>query len=156
LRFQEKNIAVYEHYPSRDEPPIIVNGDRGLLSQVIANFFSNALKYTRANPGASGLHMWCAVEKIPEYFSVGQDGVMVSVCTSGPEINNEESANLFSEHFRASNTESEHGTGHGLHFIRTIIERHGGKSGYKRTENGNLFYIVLPCLAPDQKEGRPS
>jgi len=36
------------------------------------------------------------------------------------------------------------GTGHGLSFIRHVIEMHGGRVGYEPTAGGNNFYFILP------------
>ncbi len=152
VRFQEKQIAVAERYPEPEDSPLRVLADMGLLSQVMANLFSNALKYTRETPGLPGLRMFCAAERAENFFGPGRDAAKISVCTSGAAIAEEEADKLFLEHFRASNTEQEYGTGHGLHFISVIMEQHNGVAGYERTEEGNAFYVALPCLGPGQEE----
>ncbi|MDA8088280.1 MAG: hypothetical protein M0Z75_16480, partial [Nitrospiraceae bacterium] len=35
------------------------------------------------------------------------------------------------------------GTGHGLAFIKNVIELHGGVIGYEATPYGNNFYFIL-------------
>ncbi|SBW04994.1 Histidine kinase [uncultured delta proteobacterium] len=148
LRFQERDIAVAEDYDA-DTARLTVNGDIGLLSQVIANFFSNAVKYTRQTPGKEGLLVRCSVHAFPNVFGEGRDGVRVEVLSTGVPIPRNEADQLFSENFRASNTENEHGTGHGLYFSRLIINQHGGQCGYRNTEEGNIFYLVLPIHNPE-------
>ena len=143
LRFQERGIAVEEDYDA-DTAALVVNGDVGLLSQVVANFFSNAVKYTRQTPGKDGLLVRCSAHAALGYFGEGKDGVRVDVLSSGDPIPEEEAEQLFSENFRASNVGSEHGTGHGLYFSRLIINQHGGECGYRSTEEGNIFYLILP------------
>ncbi len=142
-RFQEKEIRVEEIYPGAGGP-VAVEGDMGLLSQVMANFFSNAIKYTRETPGKPGLLMRCSVTVLPGYFGREADGVRIAVLTSGPHIDEDEARFLFSENFRASNTDGEYGTGHGLHFIELIMQQHGGDVGYTASEEGNVFYLTLP------------
>lgn len=149
-RFEEKDIRVEEAYPAPGSLPFMVEADRGLLSQVLANLLSNATKYTRQTPGIKGLLVRCTVERISDYFGPGQDGARISVLTSGPAIEAGEQGKLFDEHFRASNTGSEYGTGHGLHFILLIMHQHKGEAGYTRTAEGNVFHVTLPlcdCLA---------
>jgi len=143
LRFQEREIAVEECYDA-DSEYLCVNGDVGLLSQVVANFFSNAVKYTRQTPGRDGLMVRCSVHAAPDFFGENDHGVRVEVLSTGEAIPEHEADQLFAENFRASNTESEHGTGHGLYFSRLIINQHGGICGYRGTEEGNIFYLVLP------------
>lgn len=152
VRFQEKNIAALEEYPAEGSAPLRVLADMGLLSQVMANLFSNALKYTRETPGRPGLHMRCTVDRVLDFFGLGEDGARVCVCTSGAEIPEGETGKLFMENFRASNTEQEYGTGHGLHFTQIIMEQHNGVVGYERLEEGNCFYVVLPCFPPGVEE----
>ena len=53
-------------------------------------------------------------------------------------------AGLFSEGFRGINSMDKPGTGHGLSFIRHVVELHGGKVGYEATGQGNNFYFVIP------------
>lgn len=145
-RFDERGIRVEEAYPGAAESPLIVEADRGLLSQVLANLLSNATKYTRENPGLPGLFMRCGAKRIADYFGPGSDGARLYVLTSGPAVPGAERERLFNEHFRASNTGEEYGTGHGLYFTRLIMQEHKGEAGYARTEEGNVFHITLPCL----------
>lgn len=149
-RFEEKNILVQEVYPDPALGPLMVEADRGLLSQVLANLLSNATKYTRETPGHPGLFMRCTVERIADYFGTGKDGARVSVLTSGPAVAEGEQDKLFDEHFRASNTGDEYGTGHGLHFTLLIMHQHKGEAGYTRTAEGNVFHVTLPCLEPER------
>jgi signal transduction histidine kinase len=143
-RFEEKGIRLEEAYPPSGAEPLMVEADRGLLSQVLANLLSNATKYTRETPGKEGLLARCTVERIADYFGTGRDGARVSLLTSGPAIAAGEQDKLFDEHFRASNTGGEYGTGHGLHFTLLIMHQHKGEAGYARTGEGNVFHITLP------------
>ncbi|MCC8194156.1 MAG: HAMP domain-containing histidine kinase [Deltaproteobacteria bacterium] len=148
LRFQERDIAVEEDY-DRDTDRLVVNGDVGLLSQVVANFFSNAVKYTRPNPGGEGLRVRCSVHAVTDAFGEGNDGVRIEILSTGEPIPEDEARQLFSENFRASNTDNEHGTGHGLYFSNLIVKQHGGECGYTHTEEGNTFSLALPLHHPE-------
>jgi signal transduction histidine kinase len=52
--------------------------------------------------------------------------------------------NLFEEGFRSTTVGSEHGTGHGLHFVRSVVEIHGGEVGCIPQRYGNEFHFTLP------------
>jgi signal transduction histidine kinase len=128
-----------------EEIPILV--DKGLLSQVYANLFSNAVKYTQEiidQDGRTRKVVAYGREIIDEYFGPGQRGVKFNVFTTGSHIPYQEVAGLFSEGFRGINSVDKPGTGHGLAFIRHVIELHGGKVGYEATGQGNNFYFVIP------------
>ena len=58
---------------------------------------------------------------------------------------------MFEEGYRTSAAESERGTGHGLNFVRNVVEIHGGTVGCEPQRYGNLFYFVLPLK--DQTAG---
>ncbi|RUM39498.1 MAG: hypothetical protein DSY70_05670, partial [Desulfobulbus sp.] len=54
-------------------------------------------------------------------------------------------ATIFQEGFRGADASGIPGTGHGLSFIRHVIELHGGTVGYEATPEGNNFYFTLPA-----------
>jgi signal transduction histidine kinase len=121
--------------------------DKGLLAQVYANLFSNAVKYTEeiidemGNPRKTVAY---GREIIDDYFGPNQRGVKFNVFTTGRHLSANEVAGLFSEGFRGHNSLQKPGTGHGLSFIKHVIELHGGQVGYEATGQGNNFYFVLP------------
>jgi len=128
-----------------EEIPILL--DKGLLSQVYANLFSNAVKYTQEIIDHQGNRRKAVAygrEIIDEYFGPSQQGVKFNVFTTGSHIPPHEVAGLFSEGFRGINSMDKPGTGHGLSFIRHVVELHGGKVGYEATGQGNNFYFVIP------------
>lgn len=149
-RFEERGIDVEEI--GTDESEFMVNADVGLVSQVMANLLSNAVKYTRETPGRKGLHVRCAVKRAADAFGMGRPGVMVEVLSSGAPIVETELPHLFAESFRASNARNEQGSGHGLYFSRLIITQHGGSCGYRRDEDGNVFYFILPLAGEEPLE----
>jgi Osmosensitive K+ channel histidine kinase len=158
-RLQDRLIAVEEVY-TPDVASLLADVDVGLISQVLANFLSNAVKYTRETPGNPERRVRCSVIAKPGLFGPGKDGARVEVLSTGPAIPPEEIGGLFRENFRASNTDGEEGSGHGLYFSRLIISQHGGDCGYYRAADGNVFYITLPVrvpkTGPHQAEGSPA
>lgn len=110
---------------------IIVNADKGRLSQVIANLLSNAIKFTDKG-----------VITIRTCESEGE--VIVSIRDSGSGIDPEIFPKLFSKFI----TKSDRGTGLGLFISKSIIESHGGKiwAENNRFEPGATFYFSLPAV----------
>ena len=139
-----------------DEEEIPIMVDKGLLAQVYANFFSNAVKYTEEISEAMGNHrkaMAYGREIIDDYFGPNQRGAKFNVFTTGDHLSSHEVSALYSDGFRGINSYSKPGTGHGLSFIKHVIEMHGGRVGYEATAQGNNFYFVIPL--PTVKFLRP-
>jgi signal transduction histidine kinase len=166
--FIEKEVILpqLEHYASRlraakvtveqpenmreEEFQILV--DVGLLAQVYANLFSNAAKYTGEildHTGNLRKAMAYGREIIEDYPEPGRRGVKFNVFTTGLTLAKEEGARLFKEGVRGQYCDTIPGTGHGLSFIRHVIELHGGTIGYEPTSEGNNFYFILPIPPVD-------
>jgi len=146
-RFEERGIEIDTSLGGVPDQEIEVVVDIGLISQVYANLFSNAVKYTREVVDGSGRKRrfisfgW---ERKENFFGPGRDGIKLNVFTSGPPIPPETAAHLFEEGVRGENASGEYGTGHGLYFIREVVRLHGGVEGYEATSLGNNFFFVLP------------
>lgn len=114
------------------EPVRNFDFDPGRIREVIANFLSNAVKYTKT--GGIELQL------------TQKDGwVTISVCDSGIGVNPEDLPQLFNRFFRASEAESQHGTGLGLYISRLIVEAHGGKIwAESQVGKGSKFSFSLP------------
>ncbi|UZP65887.1 ATP-binding protein [Desulfovibrio mangrovi] len=154
-RFDEKDIKLIPYCEGSGtfDDSILVTADVGLVSQVLANLFSNAVKYTRPTPHdeaapngeKSGKYLCYGVTLLPDHFGKGCCGARVNVITSGPYINAEDAPQLFKADFRGRDVGSEYGTGHGLFFAKEISRLHGGDAGYEAHPMGNCFYFTLPC-----------
>ena len=126
--------------------------DIGLLAQVYANFFSNAVKYTGEiidKTGKPKKSMAYGREVIRNFFGLGLDGIKCNVFTTGKHLSMQEAEAAFTEGYRGEGDKALPGTGHGLAFVKQVIEMHGGVVGYEPTEQGNNFYFILPI--PEQK-----
>ena len=152
----EANKISIDRPQGMDEEEIPIMVDKGLLAQVYANLFSNAVKYTGEifdHLGGTRKAVAYGREIIEDYFGPNQRGVKFNVFTTGRHLPHEEAPIVFSEGFRGSNSLDKPGTGHGLSFIKHVIELHGGRVGYEATNQGNNFYFVLPL--PSVKFLRP-
>jgi signal transduction histidine kinase len=143
--FEERGVEMEGGRAALPEDPCFVEADYGLISQVLANLLSNAAKYASPAPGSYRRRVHCSLVK---------DGgnAKVIVFSTGPHIAPEEAVRLFDDDYRASNAAESYGTGHGLFFVRDIMENHKGSAGYEPAPGGNNFYFALPLAPPDEQE----
>ncbi len=168
--YVEKEVILpqLEHYASRlraanvvidrprnmleEEFKILV--DVGLLSQVYANLFSNAAKYASEvvdHHGRVRKAVAYGRELVENFQEPGKKGIKFNVFTTGAHLDLDEAEKLFGEGVRGKGSEKLPGTGHGLAFIKHVVELHGGQVGYDSTQQGNNFYFILP-LPPSSPE----
>ncbi|WP_163778463.1 PAS domain-containing sensor histidine kinase [Myxococcus vastator] len=126
---------------------LVVMGDRGRLSQVLANLLENAVKYSPLG-GTVRISL-----------SRADGDAVLSVADGGIGISQEDQAHLFGRFFRASNAPVSGfgGLGLGLYICRDIIERHGGHIWVdSELGRGSTFHVSLPVLnATAHQEARP-
>ncbi|MEO8855208.1 MAG: ATP-binding protein [Ginsengibacter sp.] len=109
-----------------------VNGDRNRLGQVIANFLSNAIKYS---PKA---------DKVVIFSEKTDKEIILSVRDFGIGISVSDQPKVFSRFFRVSENTFP-GLGLGLYICKEIIERHAGSVYFKSKEGkGSTFSFSLP------------
>jgi signal transduction histidine kinase len=146
-RFRNMNISVNYQLSGIPDQETVSVVDIGLMAQVYANLFSNALKYTEEIINESGerkKYISYGHEVIRDYFGQGKDGIKYNVFSTGRHIPVEEREKVFEDEYRGSNVLNKPGTGHGLSFIKTIVELHNGIVGYEPTQYGNNFFLILP------------
>jgi signal transduction histidine kinase len=145
-RLRAANITVDRPHNMIDEEfELIV--DIGLLSQVYANLFSNATKYTREVITQDGIKRKALAygrELVDNFPECNEQGVKFNVFSTGPHLNPEEVPFIFQEGVRGKSSKGIRGTGHGLAFIQHVVELHGGVVGYEKTSEGNNFFFILP------------
>lgn len=146
-QFADRGIRIDDRFSGLPDEELIGVVDVGLLSQVYANLFSNAMKYTEAiitESGQPAKYISYGREILPNYYGEGCDGVKYNVFSTGSHLAPEEREHIYDEGVRAANATDQPGSGHGLSFVRNVIEIHGGVVGYEPTEYGNNFYFILP------------
>ena len=130
---------------SAEQIPLRV--DIGLLSQVYANFFSNAVKYTEEiidHQGKPRKALAYGRQLLIDYFGPGRSGMKFNVFTTGHHLDAEDAEAVFNEGFRGKNIALQSGSGHGLNFVKQVVEIHNGEAGYEPTKEGNNFFFILP------------
>ena len=146
-RFKVAGISTDDQLSGIPEAEIISVVDVGLIAQVYANLFSNALKYAEeveTDSGEKKKYISYGHEIVKDFFGPELDGVKYNVFSTGRHIPQNERSKIYDEHYRGSNVLTQPGSGHGLSFIKNAVEIHGGFVGYEATQYGNNFYFILP------------
>ncbi|MFC1840600.1 sensor histidine kinase [Thermodesulfobacteriota bacterium] len=147
-KLEERGITVDNRIAVNPEKEVMVVADVGLISQAYSNLFSNAVKYTREvkdEKRKPEKYISLKMKVIRDFFGEGKPGVKLGMFSTGVPISGDDKEGLFQEGYRGKNTENEYGTGHGLQFLKDVVEMHSGVAGFEATPNGNEFYFVLPA-----------
>jgi signal transduction histidine kinase len=115
----------------QEKEDLIVEADKGRISQVVSNLLGNALKFTKEGSIA------VTTEKVDKE-------VIITVKDSGSGIDRE----IFPKLFEKFASKSEKGTGLGLFISRNIIEAHGGRIWAENNPDrlGATFAFSLPVV----------
>lgn len=116
-------------------PPLVIEGDSAQLREAISNLVNNAIKYTPENGTI------CVMLRVEDRL------IVFEVEDNGYGVREDQQDRLFEPFFRAKSIETRdiEGTGLGLHLVKNIIERHGGKMRFKsQYQKGSTFGFELP------------
>ncbi|MBI4457614.1 hypothetical protein HY633_01475 [Candidatus Uhrbacteria bacterium] len=109
-----------------------------MIGEVMKNFLSNASKYS---PDDGTVTVTIDVSDAAAKFSVADQGM---------GIPKSEHNRMFGKFFRAENAVKSPiiGTGLGLYYCKTVIEKHGGRIGFdSEVGKGSTFWFELPLAA---------
>lgn len=112
-----------------------VNGDRIHLTNLLYNLIDNAVKYAEQEP------------RIRITTRSNDEGVTVSVSDNGVGIAPSEQRKIFDRLYRVptGNLHNAKGFGLGLSYVRTVVERHGGRIKLESAPGrGSTFHIFIP------------
>lgn len=123
------------------EDGMLVDGDRDLLTQAVANLLSNAVRYTPEG-GSISITM------------MRQDGfASIRVKDTGVGISEEDLSHVFSRFWRAdtARTSVGGGLGIGLALVREVADQHRGHVGVESVlGEGSTFIISIPLSTADR------
>lgn len=116
--------------PDREIP---VSADMGLLSRVLSNLLSNALRYNESG-------------KVIAVSVSGESGkALLTVSDDGEEVDRDFAGQMFHAFSRGDfSRKTDGGAGLGLAIAGIIVEKHGGSIGYCRRDGKNVFEVALP------------
>lgn len=117
------------------------------IRQVIENLLDNAIQYTPAMLGKKGKAGKKEKGKVKIIISQQNKKILFQIEDTGMGISQREQKYVFKKFFRAENAKrwQAQGSGLGLFIAKSIIERAGGKIGFKSQENqGSTFWFTLP------------
>ena len=138
----------HEFVVTMPDHAIELNGDLARLTQVVANLLNNAAKFQ--NEGGR-------IELVVE--QTGQEAV-ITVRDHGIGIPPQMLSEVFELFTQGERTldRSQGGLGIGLSLVKTVVEMHGGgvSAGSDGVDRGSEFVIRLPCLRPEEPNGRQS
>ena len=123
--------------------PVVIEGDKGRIFQLLDNLISNAIKFT---PDGGRVD----VRVVPAL-----DGAVIEVSDTGMGLSPGEAELVFDRFFRSSRAHEQQvpGTGLGLFIARAIAEAHGGTlTASSRDGSGTTFRIELPSRAAARPE----
>ncbi|NHF59629.1 PAS domain S-box protein [Flavobacteriaceae bacterium TP-CH-4] len=117
----------------QDNTEVLVYLDPKLLSHVLNNLFSNAIKYSEEHT------------KIKCRIATEGKKLLIKIKDQGIGIPKKEQKSLFQRFFRAGNVTNIQGTGLGLHIVKQYTELMGGAVRFKSKEGkGSTFIVELP------------
>ena len=126
------NVSLY--YEGNRSDPIIIEGDRNRLCQVVNNLLNNAFKFTTKG----------SIRVIIDRY-VNSNKIIVKIKDTGIGIHSDILPKLFTKFATKSDTG---GTGLGLFISKSIIEKHGGRIWAENNnfngETGATFAFSLP------------
>jgi heavy metal sensor kinase len=134
LLADDKRIAITCEAPD----PVLVEGDRARLKQVVVNLLDNAVKYTPAGGSIS--------------LKVAARGgrAVLEVADSGMGISEEALPHIFERFYRADRSRSREteGAGLGLAIVKSICNAHGGELQVESAPGrGSRFRVRLALAA---------
>jgi signal transduction histidine kinase/putative methionine-R-sulfoxide reductase with GAF domain len=122
--------------------PIIIDADADRIRQVVANYVTNALKYSPPH------------QPVDVFVQTRRGQACVAVRDAGQGIPKAERVRVWELFHRAPEVAAQGKTyggslGLGLHISKAIIEGHGGRVGVKsRVGQGSTFWFTLPMGDP--------
>ena len=119
--------------------PLVLTLDADRIAQVVANYLTNALKYS--------------AEDAPVDVIIDTDGTTarVAIRDHGPGIPEAEQAHLWELFHQVPGVVQQSGSGHGLglglYICQTIIDRHAGQVGVESAAGtGSTFWFTVPLM----------
>jgi signal transduction histidine kinase len=113
-------------------PSVVVQGDRDMLFQAVANLVDNAIKHA---PGGGRIEISLAPK---------DGGAAIVVADDGPGVPPEEREKVRERFYRLDRSRTTPGAGLGLSLVSAVVARHGGELRLEDNEPGLRAVLTLP------------
>ncbi len=131
---EARSIRLSQRIPHES---VWVRGEGALLERVLVNLLDNAIKYSP--PGA----------EVALGLRSDIDGVYCWVLDTGRGIADQDRSRLFQRFVRLDIDPETRGVGLGLAFVKTVVDRHGGRIEVdSEPGRGSRFTVWLPAVPP--------
>lgn len=153
VQIDEKKIKIIPTI-ARNVPLIPI--DVKLLSMVIQNILSNAVKYTPENGEIKVSLQLAKCGEAVGRQTISEDSIVITISDTGRGIPADQQDKIFTKFFRADNVsqKGDSGTGLGLYIAKSIIDHAGGTIRFESKEGeGTTFYVTLPLTGMRKKQG---
>lgn len=142
---QKKNITFTFDKELQDADSLKVWIDLNNFDKVLMNVLSNAFKYTR---DGGNIHILLKTGHNSAYRGALKDYFEICVTDNGIGIDKDKIKQIFERFYQINNdmTQSNFGTGIGLHLARSLVKLHHGliMAENREDEQGTRFIIRLP------------
>lgn len=131
-----KNIKLRFHLPEQNSH--LIKGDPFLFRHIMANFISNALKYSPHN------------SEVIIGLQTVNDQLVIDIKDQGPGLNTQEQGEIFKQGTTSSNvpTAGERALGEGLYLTKRYVEAMNGHIELESKKGeGSIFKVVFPKVA---------
>jgi signal transduction histidine kinase len=122
-----------------DEAPVLVDGDRELLTQMLVNLVENGLRHAG---GRAWVQVRCRVERGLAILAVVDDG---------PGAPDAERERLFARFHRLEASRSTPGSGLGLALVAAVAKLHGADAGLNDARPGLEAVVSFPQPQPTRR-----
>lgn len=132
---QENDITMALEQNLVEEDAAWLSGNGEMLERAFVNLLTNAIKYGDRE------------SSVQIQLSEEEKNFVVTVSDEGIGIPADELDKIFDPYFRSSEPRlaEQRGTGLGLRFVKTVVERHGGSIAVSsRLNEGSRFTVTLP------------
>jgi len=117
---------------------IMVYADDFYIEQILMNYFTNAIKYSREVNGER-------IIDVSIDLNAPDNKIRVNVFNSGDKIEEQELQRIWGRFYKidSSRNRENGGTGIGLAYVRAIMNNYKNDYGVNNKENGVEFYFDL-------------
>ena len=134
VMLEENNVKVKFEYQNQ----VIANADAFYIEQIITNYLTNAIKYSKEVNGEKNI-------EITILLDTNNNKIRVNVFNTGDNIEESELQRIWGRFYKidSSRNREKGGTGIGLAFVKAIMNNYKNKYGAINKPNGIEFYFEL-------------